>query len=147
MEGISVKRLCVDKTIKREIAENSYRNVTSYICTVAATHFISVQKEDCKAIQYLREKGSKGANELFNYTVKALGPNVPIAFVQPRNILTTDDVATFWVPSLVSQKTNLNLVPSEVLKQTGVRSVYTCDIASNNNGIRIKYTHTFSNAG
>ena len=67
--------------------------------------------------------------------------------MQPQYILTTDDIATFWVPSLVSQKTNLNLVPSEALKQTEVRSVYTPDTASNNNRIRIKYMHIFSIAG
>ena len=147
MEGVSVKKSTIDKTVIREIAENSLHATATYICTVGATHILPAQENDTEAIRELMTRGTEGAKKVFNLVSQAVGNNIPMMIVQPRYVLTTDDVATYWLPAVVNKKETHNLVRSAGLKNSAVRSNYTMSGRGRCDGLRIKYTHTFSICG
>ena len=120
MDGVFVKQSTINKTVKREMAENSLRAVVAYICVIAATHIIATEEEAKDLITAVTIKASAGAKKLFNFMMKVLGGKVPLTIVQPRYILTTDDVATYWLPDILQKKEAKTLVRSLALEKAGV---------------------------
>ena len=144
MEGVSVKKSCIDKTIWREIAKNSLQAVAAYICVVAATHILPTAVEDSSMMKELKDHASKGAVKLFNFATSALGRDVPAMIVQPRYILTTNNVPMYWIPGVSPRRETQHIIQDASLPNVGVCSNYNYSETSRCNGIRVKLTHTFS---
>ena len=139
------KKTTTSKTENRLISESSVRNLASYACMVASTHCIPSETADKKTRKQLTEESTKGARQMFRLVSDVIGRDVPLRLVKPCYILSTDDVATYWVPSVASRDPSLTLVYTESLVEAGKRSNYACE--EKMDGIRVKFTHTFAMSG
>jgi hypothetical protein len=116
---------------------------------VAATHFIPMTTQTNlydEQRKKLKDASSAGANKLFNLVLKA-NLDRPILAVKPAYIYSTDDTTTYVCQGEQRTKEDFLLVGKNSLVNAGTRSKYQAGDLHAMQGLRVKLTFTFSQAG
>jgi hypothetical protein len=145
---VSVVREAVPKTQTRYTAENSWMSSVCFMVLVAATHFIPMTTQTglYEEQQKKLKDASAGANELFTLVLKA-NSDRPILAIKPAYIYSTDDTTTYVCQGEQRTKEDFLLVGTSLILNAGTRSKYQASDSNAMQGLRVKLTFTFSQAG
>jgi hypothetical protein len=115
---------------------------------VAATHFIPMTTQTglYEEQQKKLKDASAGANELFTLVLKA-NSDRPILAIKPAYIYSTDDTTTYVCQGEQRTKEDFLLVGTSSILNAGTRSKYQASDSNAMQGLRVKLTFTFSQAG
>jgi hypothetical protein len=143
-----VIRKAIPKTQTWYTAENSWMSSVCFMILVAATHYIpmTTQTNLYEEQQKKMKDASPGARKLFSLVLKA-NMDWPILAVKPAYIFSTDDTTTYVCLGEERTKVDFLLVGKNSLLNAGTRSMYQASDSNVMQGLRVKLTFTFSQAG
>ena len=148
LPDISVIRNAVPKPQTRFTAENSWMSSVAFMILVAATHFIPLwtKSHQYEEQQKRLKEASAGAKKLFSLVLKA-NFNMPLFVIRPPYNCSTDDTTTYTYVGEGQTKATFLLASRSALKSAGTCSKYKAEDSNAMQGLRVKLTFTFSQAG
>ena len=142
--NLSIASSYIDKTNNRFIAENSIRAALSTLFTVCVTHLLHVDEYDAATKKELKELPTKITALLMMVSDEWGKCLIPIAAYY---IYSTDDTTEYVFDGRKKNAEKFVLVSREAVANSGTNSYYQVDDCSAMNGLRVKFTFTFSAAG
>ena len=148
-KSISIKKKVQNKSILRVAAENSLRSVTTFLMTVAATHFIEGKMPENHPAK--KKLGTAGARKFYNKIKEAFGNDKEIYPMYSTLLSSTDDTTLFVSPGRIDDKKkrdNEVLVSNEHDNSTQMYYKQSDEnLDKNAKGMRVKLTFTFTGGG
>jgi len=113
---------------------------------IGATHFYCVATKPSEEYNNRIKNATNGAEEIFKIVSK-INNDLPMKTIRPSHITSTDDIATWYLDTIKQEDPSFYLVHKSSLNRAGTRSNFTSNGESQCDGIRCKFTHTFTMSG